>query len=196
MAVLHSCTCSLRFVYAVSQVTEGSIAACQLVCSQLLPKLVQVIKEPQQTHADSSTQHGAVLALGVLVKILQAARRLVTASSYQQDPLAGFGASVLAAVTHSATDATADQAASQAKTASAAEAAVQNESLMHLANAGSETADDDDEMTGNAAKLLQLHVLTELVSFPAELTVISQQVRLCKLACNWLWLAVAMRCTV
>ena len=174
------------------QVVEGSQTACQTVCSQLLPKLLPLCAPTQTQQPGEQAHEDPALALSVVLAILQAARQLVPANvgqahdsvllnGGQQDLLNGAGASILAAVrTQGPSARRAAQEAEQGRHPADAE---QDQSLMQLANtAGSSTkageGADAQGLSADAVKPLQLRVLTELVSFPAELAVLPHQVRL------------------
>ena len=173
------------------QVAEGSQIACQRVCSQLLPKLLPLCTPHQTQQLGTQAQQVAALALNVILTILQAARRLISAkegdkhdsvmlNGGQQDVLNGAGSLILATIRTQAPSA--GGAAQEADRVRHPADIEQDQNLMQLANTAgcSSKADGADAqgLSANAVKLLQLQVLTELVSFPAELVVLPQQVRL------------------
>ena len=165
-----------------------------MVCSQVLPMLVQLLAQQHAQQSARQPHPSTSLALGVVLKILKAACQLAAADSAQRHMLSGAGSSLLALVIHESpaatpagasgsTPATVNHAAGQARKAMTAQSPAEDQSLMQLTNR--DMSDDvvEDETgsqgaSGNAVTLLQLQVLTELVSFPAEQHVLSQQVRL------------------
>lgn len=162
--------------HCILQLTAGSVAACKLVCSQLLPELLSVIFEDQYPHAQAC--HGAASALKIVQQVLQAALQLVAAGKCQQDPIAGWGTRLLAGVVQKASAASDCDAAGFDNGATTTDHVMQDQSLTQLA--GSDDSDRMDDQDGHqcqaAVQLLQLEVLTELAAFPAELAVLSQQV--------------------
>lgn len=156
--------------------------------------LVQLLAKQHAQHSGKQPQPSTSLALGVVLKILKAARQLAAADSAQPDMLGGAGSSILAVVIYESptattagasgsAPATGNYAAGQAREAMTAQSPAEDQSLMQLANRDGSDAVAEDETgsqgaSGNAVTLLQLQVLTELVSFPAEQHVLSQQVGL------------------
>lgn len=175
---------------ATLQVVEGSQTACQMVCSQLLPKLLPLCTPLHTQQPGTEAHQDPALSLSAILTILQAARRLVPTNEGQahelvllnggqHDLLNGAGSSILAAVRTQEPSAT--RKAREAEQIRHAPDDEQDQSLMQLANTAdcSPKADkgaDAQGLSANAVKPLQLQVLTELVSFPAELAVLPHQV--------------------
>ena len=156
--------------------------------------LVQLLAQQHAQHSGKQPHPSTSLALSVVLKILKAARQLAAAGNTQRDMLSGAGSSILAVVIHESpaastagasgsTPATGDHAAGQSREAMTAQNPAEDQSLMQLTNRDVSDAVAEDETgsqgaSGNAVTLLQLQMLTELVSFPAEQHVLSQQVGL------------------
>lgn len=142
-----------------------------------MPKLIPLLTPSQGLSpgpAGTDPHESTTLALRVVLTLLRAAHKLTATGPDQQDPLAGNGLPVLAAVTARLhTSSATDVGAEPKSVTSQAGENVQDQSLMQLATsttvaAGSNQAGVQEAST-NAIKLLQLEVLTELVSFPAGL---------------------------
>ena len=165
------------------QVVQGSFAACEITFNKLMPQLIPALtptQEPSPGPAGTDPQESTALALRVVLMLLQAVHKLAATAPCQQDPLMGHGLPILAAVTVTLSDSRAtDSRAEPGSVTFQAAKDVQDQSLMQLA--ASSTAATGSNQTGvqeestNAIKLLQLEVLTELVSFPAGL-VLQEQV--------------------
>ena len=172
------------------QVVEGSQTACQMVCSQLLPKLLPLCTSLHTQQPGTEAHQDPALALSAILTILQAARRLVPTNKGQahdlvmlnggqRDLLNGAGSLILAAVRTQ--EPSASRTAREAEQVRHAPDDEQDQSLMQLANTtgcspkANEGADAQG-LSANAVKPLQLQILTELVSFPAELAVLPHQV--------------------
>ena len=108
----------------LAQVAEGSQAACQAACRQLLPQLAAAATNPstqapspsQQAATNALTQAGASpphstqhLALSAILPIVKAAAKLAATGACQQDPMGNTAPTILAAVCGHLSDQTQSQ---------------------------------------------------------------------------------------
>ena len=180
------------------QVAESSQVACEMACKRLLPKLTTAAAlATGPTALQSSTNRPRdpadktqTLALFTTLQILKAAGRLTATGACHQDPLAGTASGVFLAVStdqsklaqasHTASLSPATHAdSSMDDDAVNAPVPVQDQSLKQLAQGSGHDQDKGQHITGGVSeeiRLLQLQVMTELVSLPASLNCISAQV--------------------
>ena len=174
------------------QVAESSQAACEMACKRLLPKLMTAAAAPTplQPTTDRPADKTQPLALFAILQILKATARLTATGACNQDPLADTASALLQAVStdqsksgqapHTANPSQAIDADSSMDidTVNAA-VSVEDHSLRQLAQGAGHDQGEGQHTTGGVSeevRLLQLQVMTELVSLPASLQCISPQV--------------------
>lgn len=174
------------------QVAESSQAACEMACKRLLPKLTTAAAAPTtlQSTTDRPADKTQPLALLAALQILKAAGRLTATGACNQDLLAGTASALLQAVsTEQSKSGQAPHTANASRAIDAdssmdidtvtAAVAVQDQSLRQLAQGAGHDQGEGQHVTGGVSeqvRLLQLQVMTELVSLPASLQCISAQV--------------------
>lgn len=170
---------------------ETSQAACEVACKRLLPKLAAAAGSlPNSQHYSSSRPADQTqrLALSTIFHLLKAANTLTATGLCHHDPLAGTGSPVFQAV-YAEPRAPADMSdtsdlgrgADDSMDADRANesVAVQDQSLQQLAQGASHRqirAQPDSGGVEEDVRLLQLQVMTELVSLPVTLSCLSSQV--------------------
>lgn len=187
------------------QVAAGSLLACQMTCKQLLPPLASAASEvlPPTQHQDHKLHETQQqLGLAVILTIVTAAVKTAGADvadqpeQYEGDPMAGTAAAVFEAVTGSRRlqdESSANpggggggatipgrQSNGDAEMRDSA-SWMQDNSSQQLAGKmpspnGVEHTNGGDGSEEDAVQLLQLQVLTELVSFPAASSPLTSQV--------------------
>jgi len=165
-----------------------------VACKRLLPKLAAAaaasasLSNSQHYSSSRPADQTRRLALSTIFHLLKAANRLTAAGLCRHDPLAGTGSPVFQAV-HAEPCTPADMSDSShlgtaingsLDTDTASElVAVQDQGLQQLAqgaNHGQGRAQHDSGGVEEDVRLLQLQVMTELVSLPVTLSCLSSQV--------------------
>ncbi len=180
----------LHVTFCFVQVAGSSQAACEAACKRLVPKLAAAASLPNSQHYSASRPADQTqrLALSTIFHLLKAANTLTAAGLCHHDPLAGTGSPVFQAV-YAEPCAPADMSntsdlgtgiGDSMDTDTAGEFdAVQDQSLQQLAQGASQGQGRAQRESGGVAedvRLLQLQVMTELVSLPVTLSCLSSQV--------------------
>ncbi|KAA6427990.1 MAG: MMS19 nucleotide excision repair protein [Trebouxia sp. A1-2] len=179
---------------AIAAVAESSQAACKAACKRLLPNLAAAaatasasLSNSQHYSASRPADQTQRLALSTIFYLLKASNTLTAAGLCHHDPLAGTGSPVFQAV-YAEPCPPADKSdtndlgtgvddSMDADTAGES-VAVQDQSLQQLAEGASHgqgRAQPDSGGVEEDVRLLQLQVMTELVSLPVTSRCLSSQ---------------------